>query len=406
MTLLPKTKGESFSAAAYNQLARGINSAIGINGQAGIETFGGINGVSVALADSIVQESKNVIVNALNTSDTTFQPFQPAGINSSTFWPTHAETQRKSMPVIEKLAPELHFGKFGIALEKIIPGAIGKLLISGFVVTYIKRSYYEDAGKKITDSLKHVDVVQNPDDHDDAAFLCTVLNGSGLIIAENTDEDLFEPHLAVILLRSLKVEAVKIKFTEDIDALNLMLTIWDQDDEHYSVSIPDDDSIVNFLPLDRWAGKTNQIRWLPRVNEFPLLYADSDEPASGDLLGSQTDDGKVIKNHGGLICLGIDDEEKIAYCRNAGGGAGTYANPKVLPGSGDTADITTWDIENQPPGFDGVVWKAFRLYWSGTVSDPVYQFIRTGTYDSAGRLVAVSAETRTTAFATGNCVCP
>ena len=68
-----------------------------------------------------------------------------------------------------------------------------------------------------------------------------------------------------------------------------------------------------------------------------------------------------------------------------------------------TPDTEQWDVDNQSAGFDGVKFTPFRLYWSGTASDPVYQFIRTPTYDSIGRLVHVSAEVRTIAFVTGPC---
>ncbi|MFB3893596.1 MAG: hypothetical protein ACE15C_16405 [Phycisphaerae bacterium] len=87
----------------------------------------------------------------------------------------------------------------------------------------------------------------------------------------------------------------------------------------------------------------------------------------------------------------------------AGHVAGTHNNPKVLGGSGDTADTEEWDVDDQEAGNDGVKFSAMRLYWSGTSGDPVYQFIRTPTYDSIGRLVHVSAEVRSTAFGTGNC---
>ncbi|MCK4625175.1 MAG: hypothetical protein KAV00_07690 [Phycisphaerae bacterium] len=82
---------------------------------------------------------------------------------------------------------------------------------------------------------------------------------------------------------------------------------------------------------------------------------------------------------------------------------GTHENPKVLAGSGETADTEEWDVDNQETGYDGVEFKALRLYWSGNSGDPVYQFIRTPTYDSIGRLVAVSAEVRSVAFNTGPC---
>jgi len=82
---------------------------------------------------------------------------------------------------------------------------------------------------------------------------------------------------------------------------------------------------------------------------------------------------------------------------------GRHENPKVLGGIDDIADEEEWDVDDQEEGFDGVAYSPYRLYWSGTSGDPVYQFIRTATHDSLGCLVYVSAEMRTVAFGTGDC---
>jgi len=82
---------------------------------------------------------------------------------------------------------------------------------------------------------------------------------------------------------------------------------------------------------------------------------------------------------------------------------GSSGDPKVLGGSGETADDTPWAIDAQEPGYHGVQFTPMRLYWSGVSGEPVYQFIRTPTYDSLGALVAVSAEVRSSAFDTGPC---
>lgn len=76
----------------------------------------------------------------------------------------------------------------------------------------------------------------------------------------------------------------------------------------------------------------------------------------------------------------------------------------VPAGSGDTADTTTWNINSQPSGYGGVrVEKWFRLYWSGTSGDPVYQFSREAKYDSKGALLYVGPEVRSVAFGTDTC---
>jgi hypothetical protein len=45
----------------------------------------------------------------------------------------------------------------------------------------------------------------------------------------------------------------------------------------------------------------------------------------------------------------------------------------------------------------------FRLYWSGSSGDSVYQFVREGKYDSRGALIYVGPEVRSVAFGTGSC---
>lgn len=84
------------------------------------------------------------------------------------------------------------------------------------------------------------------------------------------------------------------------------------------------------------------------------------------------------------------------------GPSAAAGNPKVLASTGATANTDTWDITNQG-SYSGVRWKAFRLYWSGTEGQPILAFVREATYAADGRLVAVSAETQSTAFGTGPC---
>ena len=76
----------------------------------------------------------------------------------------------------------------------------------------------------------------------------------------------------------------------------------------------------------------------------------------------------------------------------------------VPAGSGSAAETTTWDINSQPSGYGGVlVEQWFRLYWSGTSGDPVYQFTREARYDSKGALLYVGPEVRSVAFGTDTC---
>lgn len=80
-------------------------------------------------------------------------------------------------------------------------------------------------------------------------------------------------------------------------------------------------------------------------------------------------------------------------------------DPFVLSaGTDDTANTDEWDIEDQPSGYSGVhVEKWFRLYWSGTSGDPIYQFTREAKYDSRGVLVYVGPEERSEVGDTDTC---
>lgn len=82
---------------------------------------------------------------------------------------------------------------------------------------------------------------------------------------------------------------------------------------------------------------------------------------------------------------------------------GTFVEPMELTGTGDTANTDEWDAYDQPEGKDGVTVVWYREFWAGSVGDPKYGFTRTGTYDSYGRLVKVSAEVRTEVFNTAAC---
>lgn len=112
------------------------------------------------------------------------------------------------------------------------------------------------------------------------------------------------------------------------------------------------------------------------------------------------DDSYPIRT-GDLLVTVIDKDGETAVVRIQGNSTSVYT---LAAGTDDTAQTDTWNINSQPSGKQGVkVEKWFRLYWSGTSEDPIYQFTREGTYDSAGNLIAVSAETRSIAFTTAEC---
>jgi len=132
------------------------------------------------------------------------------------------------------------------------------------------------------------------------------------------------------------------------------------------------------------------------VEDAALKFADVNNGTAASLKTSRTGSATILWKAGSTGTV-------WAVVKIAGAVIGTHDTPKVLGGSGETADTEEWDIDNQPSGYDGAQFKPLRLYWSGNSGDPVYQFIRTPTHDSIGRLVHVSAEARTVAFDTGPC---
>lgn len=132
------------------------------------------------------------------------------------------------------------------------------------------------------------------------------------------------------------------------------------------------------------------------VEDEAHAYADIEDAQTQYLLSGTSGAAQILWAESGT-------GEVWAVVRLGVPSTGTHENPKVLGGSGATADTEEWDVDNQETGYDGVEFKVLRLYWSGNSGDPVYQFIRTPTYDSIGRLVAVSAEVRSVAIDTGPC---
>lgn len=83
------------------------------------------------------------------------------------------------------------------------------------------------------------------------------------------------------------------------------------------------------------------------------------------------------------------------------------ASPASLGGSGTTADVATWHRDNQTSGTDYgstafTVTQLSRLAWDGG-TNTLYQFVRTYTYDACGKVVSVSAETRTVVDNAADC---
>jgi hypothetical protein len=90
--------------------------------------------------------------------------------------------------------------------------------------------------------------------------------------------------------------------------------------------------------------------------------------------------------------LGIDSASgKRIY--GVFGGSGNTDSPKVLSGSGITADTNSWDRSTDKKPVQ--VQVATREAWD-SASDILYGFYRTWTFDSVWKLATISAETRYT----------
>jgi hypothetical protein len=73
------------------------------------------------------------------------------------------------------------------------------------------------------------------------------------------------------------------------------------------------------------------------------------------------------------------------------GGTGETSSPKVLSGSGTSADSTTWDRFTDKSAVQ--VQVGTRVVWDGT-AHILYGFYRTWTFDSMWKLATIGAETR------------
>lgn len=75
---------------------------------------------------------------------------------------------------------------------------------------------------------------------------------------------------------------------------------------------------------------------------------------------------------------------------------GNADNPLIIsPGAGINPDLTSWDITDQPEGYQGVnVTKWSRIFYV-KAADQFYEFTREGKFDSWGNLIYVGAEEKT-----------
>ncbi len=75
----------------------------------------------------------------------------------------------------------------------------------------------------------------------------------------------------------------------------------------------------------------------------------------------------------------------------------------LLAGSGTTANTVAWDINADGMIYDGVyVQQWTRTFWDSN-SDTLYGFYRSAQYDSCGKLINVTGETRYTIFTASDC---
>lgn len=90
-----------------------------------------------------------------------------------------------------------------------------------------------------------------------------------------------------------------------------------------------------------------------------------------------------------------------AIIRFGGPAKGTYNTPyEMLPAVADieteTPQTDTWDRSDSPEDTDGVIYRGPRVVYDDTSDEVLYMFTRDVTYDSAGCLAAISAETQHT----------
>ena len=96
----------------------------------------------------------------------------------------------------------------------------------------------------------------------------------------------------------------------------------------------------------------------------------------------------------------VIDQVAETEARRWGGGGDTQVpegktTPRFVLPSASTGDpdTTTWDINHQPEGYFGVDFTGCYDYYD-TTAEKLYQFRRVSSYDSLGKLIAVSAETK------------
>lgn len=101
-------------------------------------------------------------------------------------------------------------------------------------------------------------------------------------------------------------------------------------------------------------------------------------------------------------------ELDLSNVKQVGVGAGTHVSPYQMLKTASTICVDTWSITAPPVGTDGVIWDGPRIIYAVRVPDETttdsathtttwtildeYLLSRICTYDSAGRLVAISAE--------------
>jgi hypothetical protein len=115
-------------------------------------------------------------------------------------------------------------------------------------------------------------------------------------------------------------------------------------------------------------------------------------------------EGKVV----GRLPAGADPEADPArWVLVVGNGTCRTDGNTLAGGSGTTAQTDTWDRTRLTSGTDygdGSITETYqtRTVWDGTAKK-LYQYTRTRVFDAGGKLVSISAETRTEIDAVGSC---
>lgn len=209
-----------------------------------------------------------------------------------------------------------------------------------------------------------------------------------VVVVNNTSE-LLEAFSVVRLGRAITKE--KIEQDEEFPACNY---VWE-------ITAPDSEltGTYGIIQHDAPVGE-RVLAMISGVSKVRL-----DDTDEGELAGpvAASYDKLATGDTGIFPVLGVEttgNADTWGYVLMGGGvggsASGTAEEPYVMLGTTETdAQEDTWDRDEQPSGYDGVLYRGPRTVWDGTTGK-LYYFKRDVVHDSIGLLKSISAETRVT----------